>query len=207
MSENKIKLLYSPRSPFVRKVMVYAMELGVDGRIEKVDATVSPLDIENGVTPVNPLGKVPTVILPDGRAIFDSRVICEYLATLAPAAAALPDGIDRWDDLTAQAMGDGLLDAGLAARYESQVRPEDKRWSDWYSGQFHKLLRCVDAMERSPLISRPHGTIGQIAMACGLGYLDFRFGSHDWRSGHPKTEAWYAGFSQRPSMLKTAPSL
>jgi len=202
-----MKLFFSPFSPYARKVMATAVELGLRNRIDVLDAAVSPIQRNPEVVAHNPAGKVPTLIADDGQAFYDSRVICEYLAgqtakgaTLFPAA-----GPARWTALRRQALADGLLDAALLARYETTTRPEVLRWADWLEGQLNKVRASVQAIEAEAGDFGDRVDIGTLAIACALGYLDLRYPHLQWRDGAPRAAAWFATFSQRPSLLETAP--
>jgi glutathione S-transferase len=199
-----MKLLYSPASPYARKVLVLAHETGQAGEIEVVTAATSPTSGAPEVSPHNPLGKVPALILEDGTCLYDSRVICEYLDLRSEGAHLFPEGGERWDALTRQALGDGILDAALIARYERVLRPEPLRWDAWDAGQIAKIRAGLDRIE-SLVPTMPELDIGTLAIACALGYLDFRYPDLAWREGRPAAAAWYAGFEARPSMVATAP--
>lgn len=199
-----MKLHYSPTSPYVRKVMVAAIEAGVADKVEQVAAGASPIQANDTLNADNPLGKVPCLVA-EGMALFDSRVICEYLdsvggKTLFPAAGAA-----RWTALRRQAQGDGLLDAALLARYETALRPGDKLWPEWRDGQKAKMARALDAFEAEADKLGDTVDIGTIAVACALGYMDFRYDSDGWRSTRPKLAAWFETFAKRPSMTSTEP--
>lgn len=202
-----MKLFFSAASPYVRKVMVLAHEAGLADRIELLDAAASPIKRDGNIVAHNPMGKVPTMVIEDGRALYDSRVICEYLDALHSRERMFPaDPGARSAAITLQALADGLLDAAILARYEATLRPEALRWAEWVDGQMAKITAAVDTLETSwaeHLESRLD--IGTIATACALGYLDFRFADHDWRTGHDRLAAWYRGFTERASMQATQP--
>lgn len=200
-----MKLYHAPASPFVRKVMVLLHEAGAADRVTLVPAAGTPLD--PGTMPVdrNPLGKIPALERPDGPTLYDSRVITRYLddllkARLYPAAPHL------WDTLTIEATGDGIAEAAILMRYEMHVRPEAARCADWAEAQWLKISRALAALEER-WMSHLSGPLdmGQIAVACALGYLDFRHAERDWRSLHPGLAAWFATFAARPAMQATAP--
>ena len=201
-----MKLYYSPTSPYVRKVTVTSIEKGLNEKIERIPMGASPIKRDPALTSKNPLGKVPCLIDDDGRAMFDSPVICAYIDSLKSPPLRAAHGPARFADMTLEALGDGLLDAGLLHRYESTLRPEDKRWDDWTSGQMAKLTGAIDALETT-FASQLGGslTLGQIAVACALGWFDFRYGHVDWRKDHPKVAAWAKAMNERSSMKSTVP--
>jgi glutathione S-transferase len=199
-----MKLIYNPASPYVRKVMVLAHELKLADRIELISETVLPHKPNAAVAGSNPLMKVPTLLLDDGSALFDSRVIVEYLDVLAGGKFIPATGPQRWVALRLQALADGVLDAAVLIRYERALRPAEKQWADWIDGQLLKIRQGLDALE-AQAGSSSTVTIGDIAAACALGYLDFRFPDENWRATHPRLAAFYERFSARPSMLATRP--
>jgi glutathione S-transferase len=200
-----LKILYSAASPFVRKCLVAAHELGLNGRIERVPAAAHPVNRDPTIVAKNPLGKVPTLITDDGTTIFDSRVICEYLDALGGHRLIPPDGPERWQVLSAQSLADGIMDAAVLTRYESAVRPEALRWGDWSAGQLEKVNAALAEFERRAAHFGDRVDIALIALAAALGYLDFRFASLTWRDRHPNLAAWYQWFSGRDSMVATQP--
>jgi glutathione S-transferase len=198
-----MKLRHTPRSPFVRKVLVLAHEHGLADRIELVPTPLSPVQGNDSLALENPLMKVPSLVTDDGMVLFDSPVICEYLDNMATGAKLFPaPGPARWAALRQQALGDGILDAIILCAYETQ-RPEDKRWSGWTEGQMRKAHQGLAAIEREDL-SGPC-TIGQISIGCMFGYLDLRFPDDGWRQRHPQLARWYADFSELPAMKATQP--
>jgi len=201
-----MKLFHSPTSPYVRKVMVTAIEKGLDGQIEKIPTSASPIKREGDLPRMNPLGKVPCLITDDGRALFDSPVICAYLDTLKSPSLIPADAKGRFECMTLEALADGFLDAGILLRYEGALRPEEKRWSEWVDGQMAKITGAMDALETTyaAQLSGPL-TVGQIAVGCALGWFDFRYGHVDWRTGRPKLAAFAKAMSERPSMKATVP--
>ena len=201
-----MKLYISPMSPFVRKVRVLARETGLAARIEEIPVTVSPVKANAEVGRANPLVKVPTLALDDGTALFDSPVICEYLDTLHPGRKLFPPaGEARWTALKLQAVGDGILEAAVLARYETALRPKELQWTDWIAGQRAKWQAGLDLLERSAATLAGEPTIGSITAGCALGYLDFRYGNEDWRGSRPALARWYEVFSARDSMRATVP--
>jgi glutathione S-transferase len=198
-----MKLHHSAASPFVRKVMVAAHELGLAGHLELVPTNVGPIQGNPLLAAENPLMKVPSFVDGDGQVLFDSPVICEYLDSLAGGDILFPaSGPERWTALRLQALGDGILDALVLCRYE-MLRPEDRRWAGWTDGQIKKAHQGLAAADAEGLSG--FSTIGHVAIACMLGYLDFRFAEDGWRARHPRLAAWYAEAAERPSMRLTRP--
>ncbi|OZI69438.1 MULTISPECIES: glutathione S-transferase [Bordetella] len=200
-----MKIYFSPASPFVRKCMVVAHETGQAGRIEKLPSAAHPVNRDRVIIASNPLGQVPTLLTDDGQALYDSRVICEYLDHLGGGKLFPAAGPARWQALADQALADGILGAALLARYETTVRPEPNRWSGWIDGQMGKVADALAQFERRAAGFGDRLDIGTITLGCALGYLDFRYPDYDWRASHPACAAWYAGFGERPSMRATAP--
>lgn len=200
-----MKLYHSPTSPYVRKVLVLLAETGQSEAVELVPTAGTPVDPGTMPLAQNPLGKIPALERPEGPALYDSRVICRYLDDRAggrmyPAAPRL------WDSLTLEATADGILDAAILMVYEWRVRPEEKRHEPWVEGQWAKVARALDTIE-ARWMSHLNGPldIGQIAVGCALGYLDFRHAARDWRNGRPALAAWEKAFGARPSMAATVP--
>ncbi|MGX6570196.1 glutathione S-transferase [Cupriavidus necator] len=202
-----LKLLFAPTSPFVRKVMVCAHLTGQAESIELLDSAAHPVRRDPRIAAHNPLAKVPTLILENGQAIYDSRVICEYLASRADAADIFPaSGPARWTALTRQALGDGLLDAALLARYERTARPEEVQWPTWREALLTKVSACLESIDAiAPDLVEEQPTIGEITIGCALGYLDFRFPELDWRARYGNAARWNEAFQSLPAMLATRP--
>jgi len=200
-----MKLFSSPTSPFVRKVWVTAHELGLSDRITALPSAAHPVNRDSTVVTHNPLGKVPTLLLDDGTMLADSRVICEYLNDLADADLFPRERQARWRALVDQALGDGLLDAALLARYERTARPAELAWQGWVDSQTDKIASTLATIEARAKVFDGRVDIGTITLGCALGYLDLRFAELDWRQGHPATAAWLATFEARPSMQATHP--
>jgi glutathione S-transferase len=202
-----LKLFHSPASPYVRKVLVSAHEKGIANKIELLPSAAGPVKRDQTIIPHNPSGKVPTAILPDGQPLFDSRVICAYVDTLSETPRLVPTSREeRFRVLTLEALADSILDAALLCRYEMVMRPEEKRWIDWYNGQMEKIDSGLDDLS-SNWLNRLQSSIsaGTIAVACALGYLDFRFADKDWRTGRKALADWYEDFAERESMKATWP--
>ncbi len=200
-----MKLFYSDTSPFVRKCLVSAHELGLRERLELLPAAAHPVNRDRAVVAHNPLGKIPTLIKDDGTALYDSRVICEYLNSLSDGHLLPEAGPGRWAALLDQALADGLMDAAVLTRYENAARPEALRWSDWITGQLDKVACGLAEIEHRGGPAAGRVDLGTIAIACALGYLDFRFASLRWRGECPKTALWFEAFAKRESMLATRP--
>jgi glutathione S-transferase len=195
----------NPASPFGRKVAVVAHETGLASRIEIRDQAVSPVSPNDAVAAANPLGKIPCLITDNGEALYDSRVIAEYLDGLHGGARLFPAGGEaRWRTLRRQALGDGIMDAAVAARYEAVLRPEAYRWDGWIEGQKRKVARGLDRLE-AEAADLDSVDIGLIAAGCALGYLDFRYPDWPWRPGRPRLAAWFERFDTRASMQQTRP--
>jgi glutathione S-transferase len=196
-----MKLRYSPYSPFVRKVVVQAIETGINSRIEQVPTQTN--DPASGLTRENPLGKVPSLTLDDGTHLYDSPVICEYLDTLHAGVRMFPAaGPARWTALRRQALADGIMDASVARRGES-LRSEGEKSAAAMEAQRRKVAAGLDALEAEADQLGEGIDIGLIAIGCALGYLDLRFAAEDWRKDHPKLARWFETFSGRPSMKTT----
>lgn len=202
-----MKLLFAPTSPFVRKVMVCAHLTGQAGNIQLLDSAAHPVRRDPRIAAHNPLAKVPTLILQDGQVLYDSRVICEYLASQAAAASIFPaSGAARWTALSRQALGDGLLDAALLARYELTARPPEFQWPTWREALLTKVMACLAAIEAIASGLNPdQPTIGEITIGCALGYLDFRFPELDWRASCGIAARWNEAFQKLPAMQATQP--
>lgn len=197
-----MKLHWSPRSPFVRKVMIAAHELGVADRITCVRSPVAQTRPNEAVMRDSPLGKIPCLVLDDGTAIFDSPVICEYLDLTCGPGRLVPQAAPaRIEALTRQALGDGLLDLLLAWRNELNREPGLQSAPHLASYE----LRVGATLDRLDLQAAGwDGTrfdIGDITTGCALSYLDFRFPSLDWRAGRATLDAWHRGFQCRPSVV------
>ena len=197
-----MKLFFSPFSPFVRKCLATAIENGVDARIELVECAAHPVTRDPSIIVSNPLGKIPALVLDDGSALYDSRVICEYLDDLGGKKLFPAAGPARWQALTLQSLADGMLDAAILARYEANVRPEAKRWDAWTTGQMDKIRTSFEALEKDAAKLANRVDIGTITLGCTLWYLDVRFADMGWRKQYPVLATWQAGFAKRESMAR-----
>ncbi len=200
-----LKLHQSPTSPYARKVLVLLHETGQLGDVEIANASGTPVDSGTAPLAQNPLGKIPVLERDDGPALYDSRVICRYLDDRA-SGKLYPKAPRLWDTLTLEATADGMLDAAILMVYEWRVRPEAARHEPWVEGQWAKIARALDAVE-ARWISHLNGPLdmGQVAVACALGYIDLRHDARGWRQGRPALAAWYKKFAERPAMAATVP--
>lgn len=197
-----MKLHYSAASPYVRKVMACAIARGLEGGIEKI--TTNPHASPDDLLANNPLSKVPALVADDGTAVHDSPVICEYLDMIGDAPALFPP-TGTPARLAAQVMhatADGILDAAVARRLQGQW-PQDEGRKAFDGRQKAAVGRALDVLEANP----PAGLsdIGAIAVACALGYLDFRFPHEPWREAHPRLAAWFADVSKLRPIAETVP--
>lgn len=187
-----MKLFCSSTSPYTRKVTICAELLNLSDQIERVAVLTTAVKPNAQLASHNPMIKLPTLVLDNGEILYDSRVICEYLCSIANDNQIFPLGETRWKILTLQATADGLLDAGVAARYEMALRPKEYQWDGWFQAQMKKVVGCLNAIEKnSPALVTTKLTIAEIAIACALGFLDYRFPEMDWRSQYPETAAWF----------------
>ncbi len=196
-------LRWSATSPYVRKVMMVAIEAGLDGGI--ATQATDPWSADTDLPLDNPLGKVPALTLADGTVLFDSPVIVEYLAAQAPAKRLLPEsGPARWAALKLQAVADGICDAAILRRLEGN-RPDGEKSASWMERQRKAVARSLDLLEAEAATLPADPTVGTLAVLATLSYLDFRFGHEDWRVGRPALAAWFATASDRDSVRRTAP--
>jgi glutathione S-transferase len=198
-----MKLYYSPTSPYVRKVNVCAIELDLIDELERI--VTNPWENDADLLTDNPLSKVPTLITDDGMVLYDSPVICEFLDTLVGGNGLIPaEGADRWVALRLQALGDGILDAAVL-RFLERKRPQAQQSTDWDSIQRNAVQRALNYLQSEVNSWEDKVTIGQIAIGCALGYLDFRFAEDNWRQEYPDLAGWFAQFAERNSMRTTLP--
>jgi glutathione S-transferase len=201
----KFLLHWSPRSPYVRKVMIAAHEMGLSEQLHCVRTTVGGTTPHLELMRENPLGKIPTLVLADGTVIYDSPVICEYLDTLHVGPKLFPAWPERLTALRRLALGDGMLDAGLAWLGE-RFRPAERQSQPHMDLWRAKLVCCVDALEQeAAALTADRFSIGHISIGIALSYLDFRFSELNWRKGHPRLTAWHASFDARPSVRANLP--
>jgi len=200
-----MKLYMSPASPFARKARIIIRELDLVRLVEEIPTNPATSD---ELRKTNPLGKIPALVLDDGSTLIDSPVICEYLNELGggkffPGMSVWRSATGRWRALTLQALGDGIADAAVARIYEGR-RPEELQNREAIAKYMAVIGRSLDALERAKFAEPP--TIGEIAVACAIGYLDFRLPELNWRDTRPQLRAWYEGFSNYPAMQETQPA-
>ena len=202
-----MKLIGALSSPYVRKVRIVMAEKRLDYQLELEDVWASDHILES-----NPLGKVPCLVMEGGEAVFDSRVIVEYVDTLSPVGRLIPErGRERAEVRTWEALGDGVIDALILARLERNWagRSEAQRSQAWIDRQMVKVNASLAAMSKGlgdkPWCSGIHFSLSDIAVGCALGYLDFRFPQIDWRSEHPNLAKLSEKLAQRQSFIDTAP--
>ncbi|PAT32204.1 glutathione S-transferase [Vandammella animalimorsus] len=195
-----MQIFFSPYSPFVRKCLITAWELGLHERIELLPSNAHPVQRSQALVAINPLGKVPTFYTDTQEVLYDSRVICEYLNALAQGEIFPCQLGPRMQALTLQALGDGMLEACLLARYEEVARPAAYQWADWRAAQLDKVRSGLAHLEPQAAQLAQRVDIGTITLACLLWYLDLRFAAYGWRGQYPQLADWYAAFSQRGSM-------
>jgi glutathione S-transferase len=200
-----MKLYMSPASPFARKARIIIRELDLVRLVEEIPTNPAASD---ELRRTNPLGKIPALVLDDGSTLIDSPVICEYLNDLGggkffPGMSVWRSASGRWRALTLQALGDGIADAAVARIYEGR-RPEELQNKDAIAKYTAVINRSLDALERARFVEPP--TIGEIAVACAIGYLDFREVMPGWRETRPGLAAWYETFGESPAMQGTQPA-
>jgi glutathione S-transferase len=194
----------TPASPFGRKVRIAASVLGLDSEITIEAADTN--DPGDSLRSQNPLGKIPSLLDEDGNAYFDSRVILDYLDHRAGGGRIVPaDPAARFAALRLQALADGMTDASILTVYETRWRPAEKHEAKWLDHQAGKVARGLAALDQAPPAANATPTVGDIALACALGYRDFRFEGR-WRADHPRLVAWLDEFSARvPAFAATKP--
>ena len=202
----KLKLFYSDRSPYVRKVMVTLHEVNLFENVEIVGVRTNPLGVVEDLVDVSPLGKIPTLVLPDGTNIFDSRVICSYLNSIGKSDLYLAKENLKWSIKTAEANFDGILDAALLMVYEHRYRQDIYQNAEWLENLWKKIERTLDFYNNSSSkILSGSLNMGQISLGCALGYLDYRHNNRNWRAKNQNLRDWFAEFSERLSMRNTIP--
>jgi glutathione S-transferase len=201
-----MKIIGSLTSPYARKVRIVLAE-------KKIEADFVPENVwapETTIREHNPLGKIPCLLMDDGSAVFDSRVIVEYVDTLSPVGKLIPaDGRERAAVKTWEALADGILDAGILARLEATWRPAEQQspaWIERQMGKIHSALQNMSsALGESNCCHNNQFGLADIAVGCALGYLDFRFPSIEWRAPYPNLDALYQRLMERQSFKDTVP--
>jgi glutathione S-transferase len=199
-------LHWSPRSPYVRKAMVALHEKGLADGVRTVRTYADPMIPHEGLMRLNPLSKIPTLELDDGRVLFDSHVICRWADEQSEAGPRLfPCGAGQFEAERDEALGNGLLDVALAWLVETRMRPETQRSAELVTVYRTKLIRTADWLEAHvPVLEQRPFDIGHLTIGVALAYLDFRFASENWRDGRQELARWHAIFSERASVLPTA---
>ena len=198
-----LKLHWSPKSPYVRKVMICAHELGVVDRLELVRSVAAMLKPNARLMEDNPLSKIPTLVLDDGFALFDSVVICEYLDDLAQGNLFPKQGADKWQALRWHALGDGLLDALILWRNEREREVPLGTLMEAFELKARAALKVLD--DEAQALAETDLSIGHVTIGCALGYLDYRFDTLGWRAIAPRLAEWQADIARRPSFQSTEP--
>jgi glutathione S-transferase len=200
-----MKLVYSPPSPFVRKVTTLIYHANLADRIELINVKTTALSVAEEARAANPLGKIPVMILEDGKAIFDSRVITRYLNDFAGSNLYPQDNI--YDILTLEALADGIMESAVSITYESKLRPQNEQSPSWMEAQWSKVLHSIKALDDGQFQAMDSEmNMGQIAVACALGYLDFRHDARQWRNGHSNLASWNDKMIKLPALIKTIPT-
>ena len=200
-----MKLHWSPRSPYVRKVMVCAHELQLLPRLELVRSVAAMLQPNVALMRDNPLSKIPTLVLDDGSTLFDSAVICEYLNELAGGSLFPTQAAQRWPALRWHAFGNGLLDVLILWRNERE-RADGSRSEKLIAAFGTKTQATLVQLEKeSAALAQAPFSIAHVTLMCALGYMDYRFDALGWRSAAPALAAWHASLQSRPSFSATVP--
>lgn len=200
-----MKLYHSPASPFVRKVTVLLHELGQQDAVALQSVTTTALASDKALMAANPLARLPALERSEGVTLYDSRVITAYLDDLFNGGF-YPQGSGRWETLTLEATGDGIMDSAVSMVYEVRLRDAAQVSEPWIEAQWEKVARGLRALNTRWMshLSGPV-TMGQISVACALAYLDFRHAARNWRQGNEALAKWYESFDSRPSMQATRP--
>jgi glutathione S-transferase len=197
-----MKLHWAPTSPYVRKVMVAAHELGVADRFELVETT--PQSVIDDVSGDNPLGMIPALVTDDGEALYDSAVIIAWLDDRFGGGLIPEPGPGAWAVHRRHALAHGLIDTTNAWAHE-QRRPPELQWPDQDAKLRRRIGLALDGLEREAASLAGPFTIAPLAAGVALGYVDRHFPDDDWRPARPALAEWYAGVARRPSMVATAP--
>lgn len=200
-----VKLMHGKLSPFVRKAMIFAIEKGLDGRIEVIPAAVGQAKINEDMLRLNPTGKIPTLVTDTGESVFDSLVICDYFDSLAAEPRAIPQQpTERIRALTMNAVADGLVVAGVLASLE-RGKAAEKQWPELEAAQWAKVERCLASLDASVQARGQEFDIGTVGALCALGWVDARAPHLGWRARFPRMADWTDTLNQRESLARTAP--
>jgi glutathione S-transferase len=199
-----MQLMYSPASPYVRKVRVVLHETRQTDEVELVSVATTPTQPAPELAAAHPTRKIPALVRPDGCTLYDSRVITRFLD--ARAGGKLYPDRHIWETLTLEATGDAIMDAATLIVYEGRCRPENTQDKGWIEAQWGKVENALDTLNER-WMSHLAGPLdaGQIAVGCALGYLDFRHDARGWRKGRDSLDDWFAVFAERDSMKATRP--
>ncbi|QJF52907.1 glutathione S-transferase [Roseobacter ponti] len=200
-----MKLFHSPASPYVRKVVVLLHELDKTDAVLLETVATTAFASDEGLKAANPLGKLPALQRDDGVTLYDSRVITGYLDAHF-GGGMYPQGAGRWENLTLEATGDGIMDASVSMSYEKRLRPENEQSDGWVEAQWGKVSRTLDVLNARWMshLSGPL-SMAHISVGCALSYLDFRHDARNWRDGNDALAAWHKEFDSRASMQATQP--
>ena len=198
-----MNLIYSGASPYARKARAAAIETGMADKIEMLE--INPWADPDGYRDINPVGKVPALVRDDGPALYQSNLVCEFLDAYGETKIYPEIGPARWTALRQLAAADGILDASVLTRMEGMFHEGESASRKLIDRQELSVDEALKQLEGEAGDLEGPVTIGQIAVACALGYRDFRFADKDWRGTHPKLAAWYGEFAKRPSIAETDP--
>ena len=200
-----MKLFYSPASPYARKPVVLLHELGQIDAVEIATIATTAFDTDEGLKAANPLGKIPSLQRDYGATLYDSRVITGFLNDHFQGSF-YPQGAGKWENLTLEATGDGIMDSAVSMAYERRLRPENEQSDDWVEAQWEKVARALDVLN-ARWMSHLSGPVSMahISVACALSYLNFRHDARGWAASRGALADWHAAFESRPSMQATQP--
>lgn len=203
-----MKLFYSPASPFARKVRAAAIELGLSDRLELEIIDTAPGKPNRPYAQAfNPLRKIPALLCDEGTAIYDSTVICEYLDSLVGGGRIVPrqDAPHRWRVLTNHTLAQGMCEACILIRYETVLRPEERRWQVWIDDQWERVDAGLEWFSHNSAELADPINIAHLALGSLLGYMDFRMPERPWRTRFPLVKDWFERLQRRPSFQQTRP--
>ncbi|MEO1103011.1 MAG: glutathione S-transferase family protein [Pseudomonadota bacterium] len=201
-----MKLYTAKASPFGRTVEIVAHELGLHEAMDVIATTVMPTKDNDAYKALNPLRKIPALVLEDGTLLADSSLICQYLAArVGDRHLFAQDAPEHWAVQNAYMLAKGTADCLVAARYESAVRPEEARWPAWLTDQLGKAHATLAFFDKAPPSIDGRITIAAVGLGAALGYMDFRFPDEGWRERYPALATWAEPLFERPSFLATRP--